>query len=84
MPIYEYECEACQKVHEVSQKMADAPIRTCPSCGGSVRKLISRSAFAFKGSGFYTTDYKRAGKSAEKGASCGANSGACGKAECAS
>ncbi len=60
MPIYEYECESCQKVHEITQKFADAPLTQCPDCNSSVRKLISRSSFALKGSGWYTTDYKRA------------------------
>lgn len=66
MPIYEYECDGCHRVHEVTQKIAEGTLSACPVCGSSsIRKLISLSAFAFKGSGFYTTDYKRAGQKAE-------------------
>ncbi len=63
MPLYEYECDACGHRFEVIQKFADAPIGTCPKCGGVVRKLLSSPAIQFKGSGWYITDYARAGKS---------------------
>ena len=60
MPIYEYECEACQQRFEVIQKFADAPADTCTKCGkGPVRRLLSSPAIQFKGSGWYVTDYAR-------------------------
>jgi putative FmdB family regulatory protein len=59
MPLYEYECDACAHRFEVIQKFSDAPITTCPVCGGSVHKLLSSPAIQFKGSGFYLTDYGR-------------------------
>jgi putative FmdB family regulatory protein len=59
MPLYEYECAPCRKVHEVMQKFSDAPLAECPDCQGPVTKLMSRSSFALKGTGWYTTDYKR-------------------------
>src|SRR5262245_14556003 len=65
MPLYEYECEACQHRFEVIQKFTDAPISTCPKCGGPVHKLLSSPAIQFKGSGWYITDYARAGRSDE-------------------
>ncbi len=65
MPIYEYECNDCQKVSEVKQKITEDPIQACPLCGGTVRRLISRTSFALKGTGYYTTDYKRAGMKPE-------------------
>lgn len=83
MPIYEYECVSCHKIHEVSQKLSDPTLKSCPECGKPVEKLISLSSFAFKGSGFYTTDYKRAGHNKSEAPSCGANTGGCGKPECA-
>ncbi|MBQ7249652.1 MAG: zinc ribbon domain-containing protein, partial [Deltaproteobacteria bacterium] len=49
MPIYEYECTQCHKHFEVRQKFSDAPLTTCESCGGEVKKLISATAFALKG-----------------------------------
>ena len=61
MPIYEYECPKCGRF-DVIQKMSDAPLATHDACGSEVRKLMSASAFSFKGSGFYITDY--GGKSA--------------------
>ena len=57
MPIYEYECEKCGKIVEAMQKFSDDPLTTCESCNGSLHKLISRSSFHLKGSGWYVTDY---------------------------
>jgi putative FmdB family regulatory protein len=68
MPLYEYQCDACAHRFEVIQKFSDAPLATCPKCGGAVRKLLSSPAIQFKGSGWYITDYARAGKSESKDA----------------
>ncbi len=57
MPIYEYRCLSCEKELEVVQKFSDAPLSTCPECGGELKKLISHSSFVLKGSGWYVTDY---------------------------
>lgn len=62
MPLYEYQCEPCGHRFEVIQKFSDAPVEDCPSCGGAVRKLLSSPAIQFKGTGWYITDYARAGK----------------------
>ncbi|HHW20946.1 FmdB family zinc ribbon protein [Thermodesulfovibrio thiophilus] len=59
MPIYEYECLKCHKIHEIIQKISDKPLNNCPECGGKLRKLISQSSFILKGSGWYVTDYAR-------------------------
>ncbi len=59
MPIYEYECMNCHKIHEVMQKFSDEPLKKCPICGGELKKLISQSSFILKGSGWYVTDYAR-------------------------
>ena len=60
MPLYEFECEACEKRFERIQKFSDPIPETCPSCGkGPVRKLPSSPAIQFKGSGFYITDYPK-------------------------
>ena len=71
MPLYEYQCEACGHRFEVIQKFSDAPIAVCPKCGGAVAKLLSSPAIQFKGSGWYITDYARAGKSDSANASTG-------------
>jgi putative FmdB family regulatory protein len=56
MPLYEYDCPKCGRF-EVLQKMSEKPL-TRHSCGNEVKKVMSASAFSFKGSGFYITDYK--------------------------
>jgi putative FmdB family regulatory protein len=66
MPLYEYECRVCGHRFEVIQKFADAPLETCPKCGGAVQKLLSAPAFQFKGSGWYITDYARKDQGAGK------------------
>jgi putative FmdB family regulatory protein len=68
MPLYEYQCDQCEHRFEVIQKFSDPPIEVCPRCSGQVRKLLSSPAIQFKGSGWYITDYARAGKS-DSGAS---------------
>jgi putative FmdB family regulatory protein len=63
MPIYEYQCEACNKEMEVLQKISDSPLEICPECGeASLRKKISAVAFRLKGSGWYETDFKTGDK----------------------
>ncbi len=68
MPLYEYQCDECDHRFEVIQKFSDAPVETCPKCGAPVKKLLSSPAIQFKGSGWYVTDYARAGKSDGSGA----------------
>ena len=51
-------CENCQTPYTGRE-----PGTTCDKCGGPVRKLLSSPAIQFKGSGWYITDYARAGKS---------------------
>ena len=57
MPIYEYKCDTCDNQFELRQKFTDEPAKECPRCGGQVSKLISQSAFALKGSGWYAQGY---------------------------
>ena len=75
MPLYEYQCDACAHRFEVIQKFSDPPLETCEKCGGQVRKLLSSPAIQFKGSGWYITDYARAGKSEGKKDGSSASSG---------
>ena len=59
MPFYEYECANCKFYTEVMQKISDAPLKKCPSCGKStLKKLISAPVFRLKGGGWYETDFK--------------------------
>ncbi len=61
MPTYEYKCDACGYQFEKFQSITDGRLRKCPKCGKKkLRRLIGAgSAVIFRGSGFYTTDYRR-------------------------
>jgi putative FmdB family regulatory protein len=61
MPIYEYRCEKCGDF-EQTQRISDPPLDRCPTCRRKVRRLISNTSFQLKGSGWYVTDYARAGR----------------------
>ena len=69
MPIYGYRCSQCGHELEVFQSMSDQPLRVCPECSGALRKLLYPVGVHFKGSGFYTTDYKSGADSATKNGS---------------
>ena len=59
MPTYDYKCEDCGHTFEEFQKMKDTPIKKCPKCGGSVKRMIGTGGgIIFKGSGFYVNDYQ--------------------------
>jgi putative FmdB family regulatory protein len=59
MPFYEYECANCKFYKEVMQKVSDAPLKKCPSCGkNALKKLVSAPVFRLKGAGWYETDFK--------------------------
>jgi putative FmdB family regulatory protein len=67
MPTYEYSCEKCGQTFEAFQSMRDQPYRECPKelCRlakwghGKVKRLLGTGAgVIFKGSGFYSTDYR--------------------------
>lgn len=61
MPTYEYQCEQCGHHFEQEQKMSEEPLKTCPSCNGPVKRLISGGNFILKGSGWHATDYGKSG-----------------------
>jgi putative FmdB family regulatory protein len=58
MPIYEYNCTNCG-VFEEMRKVSDPLIKRCPKCKGKVERIVSRTSFVLKGSGWYATDYAR-------------------------
>ena len=70
MPTYEYHCEKCGENFDAYQSMKDGAYRVCPKelCRrkkwgkGRVKRLLGAGAgLLFKGSGFYTTDYRSTG-----------------------
>lgn len=67
MPTYEYSCQKCGQNFDAYQSMRDETYKTCPKelCRqakwgkGKVKRLLGTGAgLIFKGSGFYTTDYR--------------------------
>jgi len=74
MPIYAYKCAECGHEMEAIQKMSDALLTACPSCGKpTLVKQVTAAGFHLKGSGWYVTDFrdggskkKDAGKAEEK------------------
>jgi len=64
MPIYEYRCEKCGDF-EQTQRISDPALDRCPTCRRKVRRLISNTSFQLKGSGWYVTDYARAGRNSD-------------------
>lgn len=59
MPIYEYQCEACDHKMDKLQKLSDEPLKVCPICNEPMlNKLVSAAGFRLKGGGWYETDFK--------------------------
>ena len=57
MPTYEYQCNDCGGVFEVRQRISEAALTRCDTCGGSLKRLLSAAPFILKGEGWYVTDY---------------------------
>ena len=87
MPLYEYQCEACDSRFEKIRQFSDPPLEVCPTCGkGPIQKLVSSPAFHLKGSGWYATDYaKKSGaddrKSDTKTAATGSDAASSGSSD---
>ena len=66
MPTYEFRCPKGHEFERLYRTISGAPSELpCPECGAIAERQISGGAgFAFKGSGFYLTDY---GKNAHRG-----------------
>ena len=63
MPIYKYKCEN-EHAFDVMKKLFADPLASCIECSAPVRKVMQPVNISFKGSGFYSTDY-RGGTEAE-------------------
>src|SRR4051812_32566310 len=68
MPTYDYKCNACGHTFDELQSFSEPPLTKCPVCK---KKKLERlfgggGAIIFKGSGFYETDYRRAGAPGDK------------------
>ena len=67
MPTYEYVCSKCKHQFDVVQAITEKPLAVCPKdkCGlkrwgkGKIKRgIVTGAGILFKGSGFYTTDYR--------------------------
>ncbi len=68
MPIYAYKCTSCGFAKDVLQKISDAPLEVCPSCGQAhFKKQLTAAGFQLKGSGWYVTDFKGNGNTGASG-----------------
>jgi putative FmdB family regulatory protein len=77
MPIYAYRCAECGFSKDVLQKISDAPLSTCLSCGKpAFQKQLTAAGFQLKGTGWYVTDFR--GGSSAGGTSSGSGSEASG------
>ena len=76
MPIYEYQCEACEHKFEKLQKISDDPLKDCPACHEPrLNKLVSAAGFRLKGGGWYETDFKTGKKKNVSGSDASGSSG---------
>jgi len=58
MPLYTYKCKNCGKVVEKFHKMSANGAGKCEDCGSETLRVFLPTGIIFKGSGFYSTDYK--------------------------
>src|ERR1700680_1059950 len=74
MPIYEYQCPKCG-IFEVTRRITEAPLKRCPTCKAKVERILSRTSFVLKGSGWYATDYAHSGSKSESSTDSAAGNG---------
>lgn len=68
MPIYAYRCDDCGFAKDVLQKMSDAQLTDCPTCGkSSFKKQLTAAGFQLKGTGWYVTDFRGGNKAPATG-----------------
>lgn len=58
MPIYDYVCESCGHVMEVTHGIHAQGPTECPECGGTLAKAFAPPAIHFRGSGWAKKDRK--------------------------
>jgi len=64
MPTYEFRCPRGHDFEKFYRSISSAEAQAaCPECGELAERILSPAGFAFKGSGFYLTDY---GKNAHR------------------
>ena len=59
VPFYDYNCLSCGHSFELRQSFDSDPQAPCPNCNSKARRKFHAVPIIYKGSGFYTTDYKK-------------------------
>jgi putative FmdB family regulatory protein len=84
VPTYEYECLECGHCFERFQKITEEPVKVCPVCGGTVRRLLGTGAgVIYKGSGFTTSWNSKSELHCSKERPCCGREVPCDKPPCA-
>lgn len=80
MPTYEYRCNTCKQTFEKFENITDTPSTRCPSCDGSVNRLIGTGGgFILKGSGFHQNDYPASTQRPSENTRCDRDTPCCGR-----
>ena len=74
MPTYEYRCLDCSHEYEKREGFDAPALQSCPTCGGTARRVLHAAPIVFKGSGFYVTDNRKSAPEAEAEAQSGGSS----------
>ena len=69
MPLYEYQCvnKDCAETFEIRHSFDSSPALKCQNCGEAIKRKFSAIPVIYKGTGFYTTDYKQKNSVSETG-----------------
>ena len=62
MPIYSYKCNSCGEIFDRMSKAGENGNVSCIHCDADTMRVFSPAGIIFKGSGFYSTDYKNGSK----------------------
>ncbi|MCC4602633.1 zinc ribbon domain-containing protein [Xanthomonas campestris pv. badrii] len=63
MPIYAFQCSACDHQFDRLLKMSDPVPERCPACSANaIKRQVTAPSFRLSGSGWYETDFKSAGE----------------------
>ena len=83
MPTYAYRCRDCGHQFDIFQKFSEDSLTICPSCEGSIRRVIQPTGIVFKGTGFYINDSKNGSKNGTDKAKTAADASDSGSGESA-
>ena len=82
MPFYRYECRSCGETFRVLHQNGTSPQICCLSCGGKeANRLLPRIGVIYKGSGYYSTDYRSKEREKKSGSTKSETTAAASKAE---